>query len=46
MIEDFLRKDLKPEEWERVFNRPFKPKVLSLIELIEEAKKTKQQESQ
>ena len=46
MIEDFLRKDLKPEEWDRVFNREVKPKVLSLIELIEEAKKTKQQESQ
>jgi hypothetical protein len=46
MIEDFLRNDLEPEEWETVFNRPFKPKVLSLIELIEEAKRTKQQESQ
>jgi hypothetical protein len=45
MIEDFLRKDLKPEEWER-FSIDRKPKVLSLIELIEEAKKTKQQEPQ
>jgi len=46
MIEDFLRKDLKPEEWEKVFNRPKKPKILSLVELIEEAKKRTQEESQ
>jgi hypothetical protein len=46
MIEDFLRKELSAEEWERVFNQPAKPKVLSLIELIEEAKKSTQQEPQ
>jgi len=46
MVEDFLRRELEPEEWVRVFNRPPKPKVLSLIELIEEAKKSTQQESQ
>jgi hypothetical protein len=41
MIEDFLRQELEPDEWERVFNKPKKPKVLTLIELIEEAKKRK-----
>ena len=46
MVEDFLRRELKPEEWDRVFHQPAKPKVLSLIELIEEAKKTKRQEPQ
>lgn len=46
MVEDFLRRELKPEEWDRVFNRPVKPKVLSLIELIEEAKRTTRQEPQ
>jgi hypothetical protein len=46
MIEEFLRNELEPEEWERAFNRPVKPKMLSLIELIEEAKKRTEQESQ
>jgi hypothetical protein len=41
MIEDFLRQELTPDEWSRVFNQPLKPKVLSLVELIEEAKKRK-----
>ncbi len=39
MIEDFMRAELKPEEWETVFSRPIKPKILSLVEMIEEAKK-------
>lgn len=45
MIEDFLRKDLKPEEWEKAFGRPSKPKILSLVELIQEAKGRTQEES-
>jgi hypothetical protein len=45
MVEEFLREDLKPEEWERAFNRTMKPKILSLVELIEEAKKRTQQGS-
>jgi hypothetical protein len=44
MIEDFLRQELAPEEWDRVFNQPRKPKVLTLVELIEEAKKRKTEE--
>jgi len=43
MVEDFLRKELDTEEWEKVFNRPVKPKILSLVELIEEAKKRTQE---
>jgi len=39
LVEEYLRKELTPEEWERVFNKPPKPKMLSLLELIEEAKK-------
>jgi len=38
-VEEFLRKELTPEEWEKVFLKPPKPKLLSLVELIEEAKK-------
>ncbi len=45
MVEDILRKELKPEEWEKVFNRPVKPKILSLVELIEEAKKRDSEEA-
>ncbi len=41
MVEDFLREELEPDEWERVFSKPPKQKVLTLIELIEEAKKRK-----
>jgi hypothetical protein len=41
MVEDFLRQELEPDEWEKVFSRPQKQKVLTLIELIEEAKKGK-----
>ena len=36
-----MRQELKPDEWERVFSKRKKPKVLTLIELIEEAKKRK-----
>jgi hypothetical protein len=43
MIEDFLRQELMPDEWDRVFNQPLKPKVLSLVELIEQAKKAKEE---
>jgi hypothetical protein len=46
MVEDFLRSELKPEEWEKVFNRPMKPKILSLVELIEEAKKRTKEETE
>jgi hypothetical protein len=38
-VEDLLREELTPEEWEEVFEKPPKPKMLSLVEMIEEAKK-------
>jgi hypothetical protein len=44
MVEDFLRQELEPEEWEGIFSQPPKPKVLTLLELIEEAKKRKTEE--
>ena len=44
MIEDFLRQELTADEWERTFDKPPKQKVLTLIELIEEAKKRKTEE--
>jgi hypothetical protein len=39
MVEDYLREALSPEEWERAFTRSDKIKTVSLIELIEQAKK-------
>jgi hypothetical protein len=44
MVEDFLRQELTADEWERIFDQPPRPKVLTLIELIEEAKKRKTEE--
>lgn len=38
-VEAFLKKELTPEEWKKVFSGPPKPKMLSLVELIEQAKK-------
>jgi hypothetical protein len=45
LVETFLREELTPDEWEAVFTRPVKPKVLTLVELIEQAKKAKREES-
>jgi len=38
-VEEFLKEELTPDVWEKVFAAPPKPKMLSLLELIEEAKK-------
>jgi hypothetical protein len=44
MIEDFLREQLDSDAWERAFGKPPKEKLLSLIELIEEAKRRQTEE--
>ena len=38
-VEAFFRKELSQEEWNKVFETPQKPKMLSLLELIQRAKK-------
>ena len=43
-VEDHLREDLAPEEWDKVFGRPPKPKMISLVEMIEQAKKRLKEE--
>ena len=43
LIEELLRKELTAEEWKNIFERRPKPKLLSLLELIEEAKKRKEE---
>jgi hypothetical protein len=43
-VEECLGSELSAEEWDRVFTRPPKPKMISLLEMIEEAKKRKAEE--
>lgn len=38
-VADYLRGVLTPEEWTAAFESPVKPKMQSLIELIEQAQK-------
>jgi hypothetical protein len=40
LVEDYFRKQLSPEEWEKAFTRSSKTKTLSLVELIEQAKES------
>ncbi len=40
-VEAYFRQRLTEDEWSRAFSRPTKPKVLSLLELIEQAKKAR-----
>lgn len=40
-VEEYLREELTQEEWERAFHKPVRPKVQSLMDLIEQAKKQK-----
>jgi hypothetical protein len=44
-VEEYMKQELTPEEWEKVFNRPPKPKILSLVELIEQAKRQAKEKS-
>ncbi|MDY6793144.1 MAG: hypothetical protein SWH54_17900 [Thermodesulfobacteriota bacterium] len=41
-VEDFLKKELSEEEFNKISRKQVKPKVLSLLEMIEQAKKSKQ----
>lgn len=45
LVEDYLRKELSPEEWDKAFTRPNKTKTASLVELIEQAKKRAEKSS-
>ena len=44
LVEEFLRDELTPEEWEKAFTREKKPKAVSLLELIERAKERNKEE--
>ncbi|MBW1851829.1 MAG: hypothetical protein JRJ15_10425 [Deltaproteobacteria bacterium] len=38
-VEEFLKDKLTSEQWVKIFGSPPKPKLISLVELIEQAKK-------
>ncbi|MDP2647171.1 MAG: hypothetical protein Q8P24_19735 [Desulfobacterales bacterium] len=44
-VEFFFSNRLTPEQMEQIFQKQTKPKILSLMELIEQAKKTKKKQS-
>lgn len=44
LVEDYFRKELSPEEWEKAFNHSAKTKIVSLVELIEQAKEASREE--
>jgi hypothetical protein len=39
LVEEHLRQELSTEEWIGVFEKPARPKMQSLLDLIEQAKK-------
>jgi len=41
LVEDFLREVLTAEEWTRTFERPGRPKMATLLDLIQQAKDQK-----
>ena len=38
-VEDFFKRELSSDEWKKAFETPPKPKIVSLVELIEQAKR-------
>jgi len=44
-VYDYFRQKLTEEEWKKAFESEVKPKVASIVELIEKAKKVKAEKS-
>ena len=44
LVEDYLRRELKPEDWDKAFQKSKKTKLLSLVELIEQAREEKKKD--
>ena len=38
-VKEYLERELSSDQWEKTFGGPPKPKMLSLVEMIEQAKK-------
>ena len=45
LVETYFRENLSVEEWKKAFEAPPKPKMISLVEMIEAAKNRKQKGS-
>ena len=45
LVEEFMRRELTAEEWDKAFCRPTRSKTVSLLELIEQAKKVKKEKA-
>ncbi len=41
-VEEYLKKSLSPEDWDRCFNQPPKDKITTIFEIIDRIKKEKQ----
>ncbi|PIP35060.1 MAG: hypothetical protein COX20_13490 [Desulfobacterales bacterium CG23_combo_of_CG06-09_8_20_14_all_52_9] len=44
-VQDYLEQELTHEEWNQAFAAPAKPKVMTLLDLIEQAKAAKEEGS-
>jgi hypothetical protein len=44
LVEEYLHEELSSEEWGKTFEGPPRPKMQTLLELIEQAKKSKPKE--
>ncbi|MBW1721341.1 MAG: hypothetical protein JRH13_10525 [Deltaproteobacteria bacterium] len=42
-VEAYFQEKLSPEQWEKAFQRPKNAKLLSLVELIQEAKRRREE---
>lgn len=45
LVEEYLREELGPEEWKKAFTKPKTTKMVSLLELIEQAKERTEKEA-
>jgi hypothetical protein len=44
LVAEFLSEEIAPQQWTILFESPPKPKILSLVEMMEQARKRKDQE--
>ena len=43
-VEEYFQEEIKQDQWEKIFGKPPKNKMLSLLEMIEQAKKKKKED--
>jgi len=45
-VKDYLKKELSVEEWQESFQNPPKPKILSLVEILEQVQKKAEEKNE